>query len=180
MLFFYLKDVYNRQKMIINKGISQERKILGSKFFHQSIYRIKLHKKQTKKQQTVSSLKSRIQTLFLYFLAPNILRMRSHIPKILSSMNSLHQKTQKNNQYQHSPPVLVPEKNAWERIGKITLSDLTDYWLVTMSQNIQNLKEEMNIYLIKKKLIKKYLSVSLQPFELKIDERINRFSESYV
>ena len=76
MLFFYLKDVYNRQKMIINKGISQERKILGSKFFHQSIYRIKLHKKQT--ANCIKFKKSNLDLISLFFGSQYFENEKSH------------------------------------------------------------------------------------------------------
>ena len=68
---------------------------------------------------------------------------------ILLSLNSTHKITYNYTLRQHPPPSHIGEKNTWEGIGVVSLSDLTDQWKVPMSLMIQKFKLNLNIHLTK-------------------------------
>ena len=56
---------------------------------------------------------------------------------------------------QHPPPSHIGEKNTWEGIGVVSLSDITAQWEVPMNPMIQKFQLNLNIHLTKKSVLKK-------------------------
>ena len=89
--------------------ISQERKVLGAKFFHQSIPRTKLYKIKSKK--TAPGLKKQFFASKSPLLNPRYLKNGElQVRNSFTPLNSPHQITCKNNQHQQSPLIILSVK----------------------------------------------------------------------
>ena len=77
--------------------------------------------------------------------------MKGHRPLILLPLKSTYQITYIYARHQRPPPSHMGEKNTWEGIDVVSLSDLTDQWNVPMSHMIQKFQLDLNIHLTKKK-----------------------------
>ena len=92
--------------------------------------------------------------------------MEGHRPVILLPLNSTHKITYNYTLRQHPPPSHIGEKNTWEGIVVVSLSDLTDEWKVTMSPMIQKFQLFLSIH-----LTKKTASKNTYPFGRSSDDR---------
>jgi hypothetical protein len=99
-------------------------------------------------------------------LTPTISRTERDTLKILSPLNSTHQITYNYTLQQHLPPSHIGEKNTWEGIGVVSLTDLSDQWKVTMSPMIQKFFIYPNL-----RPTKKTVSKNTYPFGRSSDDR---------
>ena len=72
-----------------------------------------------------------------------------HRNVILLPLNSTHKISYNYTLRQHPWPSSIGEKNTWEGIWVVSLSDLTDQWEVPMSPMIQKFQLDLNINLTK-------------------------------
>ena len=89
-----------------------------------------------------------------------------HRPVILLPLNSTHKITYNYTLRQHPSPSHIGEKNTWEGIGMVSLSDIIAQWEVPMSPMIQKFQLNMNINLTKKTALK-----NTYPFGRSSDDR---------